>query len=124
MSATNPLPRKRKLSHPNVDVSVEVKKPKLAESNTNTAPSKPPTKEATAKDEEASNGDLKLQKKAMTKKIKQITSTKPGAAGSTPVVKPSNASEEFPNGHLYCHQCNKKRDALRESCLLPIYFQP
>ena len=123
MSATNPLPRKRKLLHPDADASVEVKKPKLTESNTNTAPSKTPTKEATAKDEEVSNGDLRLQKKAMTKKIKQITSTKTGAAGSTPIVQPSNSSEEFPNGHLYCHQCNKKRDALRES-YLPIYFQP
>lgn len=24
---------------------------------------------------------------------------------------PNNASEEFPNGFVYCHQCNKKRDA-------------
>ena len=23
----------------------------------------------------------------------------------------NNASEEFPNGFVYCHQCNKKRDA-------------
>jgi hypothetical protein len=123
MSATNPPPHKRKLSQPDVTTSVEVKKQKLTESNTNTVPLKTAAKEKdTAKDEEVSKDDLKPPKKTTAKKVKATTTTKPGAAGATSTAKPSNASEEFPNGHLYCHQCNKKRDASRKS-YLPIYFQ-
>lgn len=122
MSATNPPPHKRKLSQTDVNASVEAKKQKLTESNTNTIPSKTPTKEKDAvRDKEAPKDDLKPPKKTTTRKLKPITSAKPGAAGTTSAVKPSNTSEEFPNGHLYCHQCNKKRDAARESYLLPIY---
>lgn len=127
MSATNPPPHKRKLSQPNVDISVEVKKQKLTESDTNTIPSKTPAKEKdTVKDnlKELSKDDLKSPKRTATGKVKPTTSAKPGAAGTLSTVKPTNVSEEFPNGHLYCHQCNKKRDASRESCPLPIYFQP
>ena len=124
MSATDPPPHKRKLSQPDVNASTEVKKQKLTESNTNTIPSKPTGEKDTGKDREVSKDDLKPPKRAGTKKAKPTISTKPGATGAISTVKPSNASEEFPNGHLYCHQCNKKRDASRESCPLPIYFQP
>lgn len=124
MPTTSPPPRKRKLSQPDVNASVEVKKQKLTESNTNTIPSKPAAKGTdTMKDKEVSKDDLKPQKKTTTKRAKSTTSAKPGAAGVASSVKPSNASEEFPNGHLYCHQCNKKRDATREFHPLPIYFQ-
>ena len=122
MSATSPPPHKRKLSQPDVNVSVEAKKQKLAESNTNTIPPKTTTKEkGTVKDKEVPNDDPGPPKKITTKKVKPTTSVKPGAIGATSTVKPPTASEEFPNGHLYCHQCNKKRDATRESYLLPIY---
>jgi hypothetical protein len=125
MSATNPPPHKRKLSQPDVNASGEAKKQKLAESNTNTIPSKTAAKEKDAEqDKEVSKDDLKPPKKTMTKKVKPTTSVKPGTAGVTSTAKPSNGSEEFPNGHLYCHQCNKKRDASRESSPLPIHFQP
>jgi len=124
MPATTPPPHKRKLSQPDVNASVEVKKQKLAETDTNTIPPKLIPKERdTAKGKEVSKEGLKPPKKTTTKKVKP-TSPKPGAAGATSVANPSNASEEFPNGHLYCHQCNKKRDASRESHPLPIYFQP
>ena len=124
MSTTNPPPHKRKLSQPDVNASIEVKKQKLAESNTNTVPSKTVTGgKDTAKDKEAPRDDPKPPKRTTTKRVKPTTSVKPGATGTASTVKPSNASEEFPNGHLYCHQCNKKRDASRES-FLPIYFQP
>lgn len=37
--------------------------------------------------------------------------------------KPQEASEEFPNGWYYCHQCNKKRDLGRKySSRLIIYI--
>ena len=124
MSATDPPPHKRKLSQPDVNASAELKKLKLTESNTNTIPSKTIGEKDTGKDKEVLKDDPKPSKRTTTKKPKQTTSTKPGAAGATSAVKPSNASEEFPNGHLYCHQCNKKRDASRESSPLPIYFQP
>ena len=125
MSAPDPPPHKRKLSQPDVNASVEVKKQKLAESNTNTIPSKSTAGDKdTGKDKEVPKDDLKPLKRTTTKKAKPTTSTKPGAAGPPSSVKPSNASEEFPNGHLYCHQCNKKRDASRESCPPLIYFQP
>jgi hypothetical protein len=123
MSATNPPPHKRKLSQPDMKVSVELKKRKLTESNTNTIPSKTAAKEKdTAKDEGASENDLKPPKMTTAKKPKPATSAKPGVADATSSVKPSNPSEEFPNGHLYCHQCNKKRDASRESHHLLIYL--
>jgi len=116
MSATNPPPHKRKLSQPDVNAFVEVKKQKLAESNTNAVPSKTATGgKDTAKDKGVPRDDPKPPKRTATKKVKPTASTKPGTAGATSTVKPSNASEEFPNGHLYCHQCNKKRDASRES---------
>jgi len=124
MSTTIPPPRKRKHSQPDVNTAVEVKKQKLAESNTNTIPAKTtPMEKDTAKDKEVSKDDHKPPKKVVAKKVKPSTSVKPGATGTASSVKPSNASEEFPNGHLYCHQCNKKRDATRESHPLPIYFQ-
>ena len=125
MSTTSPPPRKRRLSQPDVNASIEVKRQKLAESNTNTIPPKPAVKGAdAAKDKEVSKDDLKLPKKTTIKRAKPTTSAKPRAVGTASLVKPSNASEEFPNGHLYCHQCNKKRDATRESHPLPIHFQP
>ena len=125
MSATNPPPHKRKISQPDVNASLEVKKQKLTESNTNTIPLKAPTKEkGVVNDRDVSKDDLKPQKKTAARKVKPTTSAKPGPAGTTSAIKPSNASEEFPNGHLYCHQCNKKRDASRESRPLPIYSQP
>ena len=118
MPATIPPPHKRKLSQPDVSTSAEVKKQKLTESNTNTIPAKATAMEKDmAKGKEVSKDDLKPPKKVTAKKVKAPTPAKPGAAGTTS-VKPSNASEEFPNGHLYCHQCNKKRDAPRESHLL------
>lgn len=117
MSTTDVPPLKRKLSQPNLNASVDPKKRKLTESNTNTISSKAATKE---KDTGAPKDDLKPPKKATAKKPKPTTSAKPGAADATSSVKPSNASEEFPNGHLYCHQCNKKRDASRESLPLLI----
>jgi hypothetical protein len=125
MSATNPPPHKRKLSQPDVNPPVEIKKQKLVESNTNTLPSDTATKGKDAvKDRDVSGDDLKPPKKSTTKKIKPTVSTKSGTPGATSTGKPSNASEEFPNGHLYCHQCNKKRDATRESHLPPIYLDP
>lgn len=123
MSTANPPPRKRKLSQPDVNPYVEVKKQKLTESNTNAIPSATKEKD-TAKDKEASKDDLKPLKKTTTKRAKPTTPAKSGVAGAVSSVKPPNASEEFPNGHLYCHQCNKKRDASRESHPLPIYSQP
>ena len=123
MSTTNAPPLKRKLSQPDMNASVELKKRKLTESNTNAIPPKTATKENdTAKGEEASKDDPKTQRKTSAKKPKPATSAKPGAADATSSVKPSNASEEFPNGHLYCHQCNKKRDASRKSHPLLIYL--
>ena len=125
MSATDPPPHKRKLSQPDVNASAELKKQKLTESNTNTIPSKTSTGERdTGKDKEVPKDDLKPPKRTTTKKAKPTTAVKPGASGAASAIKPSNASEEFPNGHLYCHQCNKKRDASRESCPLLIHFQP
>ena len=125
MSAADPPPHKRKLSQPDVNASAELKKQKLTESNTNTITSKTATGEKDAgKDKEVPKDDLKPLKRTATKKAKPTAPAKPGASGTTSAIKPSNASEEFPNGHLYCHQCNKKRDATRESCPLPIYFQP
>ena len=123
MSATNPPPHKRKLSQPDVNVPAEVKKQKLAESNTNTVPSNTTVNEKdTVKDKEVSKDDLKPPRRTTTKKVKPTTSATPGTVGAPSAVKPSNASEEFPNGHLYCHQCNKKRDASRES-YLQTHFQ-
>ena len=124
MSATNPPPHKRKLSQPDVNPPIEIKKQKLAESNTNTLlPSETATKgKDMVKDKEVSGDDLKPPKKSTTKKIKPTVPTKSVTPGAASTGKPSNASEEFPNGHLYCHQCNKKRDASRESHLLPIYL--
>ena len=115
MSSTSPAPHKRKLSQPDVDSYTEPKKQKLTESNTNTLPLKSATKSKDAvENEEGLGGDLKPPKKTTAKKVKPSISTKPGVAGATLTSKPPNASEEFPNGHLYCHQCNKKRDASRE----------
>ena len=34
----------------------------------------------------------------------------------------SNATEEFPNGFFYCHQCSKKRDSSGELRLAPSMF--
>lgn len=116
MPAADPPPHKRKLSQPDVNASVEVKKQKLVESNTNTVPSRAATKDKdTGKDKEAPKDELKPPKRTAIKKPKPTTSAKSGAAGATSTAKPLNASEEFPDGHLYCHQCNKKRDAPRES---------
>lgn len=123
MATTNPPPHKRKLSQPDVNVSTEVKKQKLVESNTSNISPNTATKEKdTVKDEEVSKDDLKPPKRTTIKKVKPTTSATPGVVGAASAVKPSNASEEFPNGHLYCHQCNKKRDASRESYLSPIHF--
>ena len=117
MSATDPPPHKRKLSQPDVNASAEVKKQKLTESDTNTITSKTASGEKdTGKDNGVPKDDLKPPKRATTKKAKPTAPAKPGASGAASAIKPSNASEEFPNGHLYCHQCNKKRDASRESC--------
>ena len=125
MPATDPPPHKRKLSQPDVNASAEVKKQKLTESNTNTISSKTATGEkGGGKDKEIPKDDLKPPKRITTKKVKPTAPAKPGASGAASAIKPSNASEEFPNGHLYCHQCNKKRDASRESFPLPIYLQP
>ncbi|KIJ18760.1 hypothetical protein PAXINDRAFT_179413 [Paxillus involutus ATCC 200175] len=43
-----------------------------------------------------------------TKKLK-VTQTNPDAIPQ--VTKLANATDEYPNGFVYCHQCNKKRDA-------------
>lgn len=124
MSSASPPPQKRRLSQPDVEASVQLKKPKLTESDTNTLPLKTATKgKDTVKDAEVSGGDLKPPKKAIAKRVRATASTKPPAAGDTSTGNPLNASEEFPNGHLYCHQCNKKRDATRESHPLPICSQ-
>ena len=42
----------------------------------------------------------------VTTKKKSAPSKKPKAA---PKEKPLATSEEFPDGYVYCHQCNKKR---------------
>ena len=124
-TVTAPPPHKRKLSQPDVAVSIELKKQKLTDSNTNTIPSKVSTDgKDTVKDKEASGDDLKAAKKTTAKKVKASTSTKSGDAAVISATKPSNPSEEFPNGHLYCHQCNKKRDASREYYLLLISPRP
>ena len=118
MSSTSPPPHKRKLSRPEADTSAELKKQKLTENDTNTLPPKTATEdEDMGNDGEVSSGDLKPPKKTTFKKFKTANTTKLGAAVATSSSKPANASEEFPNGHLYCHQCNKKRDVSRESHL-------
>lgn len=125
MSATKPPPHKRKLSQPDMDTSLEPKKQKLAKSDTNTIPLKTATKgKDTGKNQEVSGDDLNPTKKTTANKAKPSTSTKPGEVRVASATKPSNVSEEFPNGHLYCHQCNKKRDAMRRSHLHPISSQP
>ena len=117
MPSTSPPPHKRKLSQPEVNASTEVKKPKLTESNINTLPLKTATRgEDSLKGNEIPGGDLKPPKKTADKKVTTIAPTKQGPSGAS---NPSNASEEFPNGHLYCHQCNKKRDASRECHFFP-----
>jgi len=56
----------------------------------------------------AANGTIKRRK--------LVTDAKTKSSGGSKVQddKPSNANEEFPNGFFYCHQCAKKRDALRQ----------
>jgi len=56
-----------------------------------------------------------------TKKAKLVTDAdkpkvmKPSkASASVQKTLPSNATEEFPNGFFYCHQCSKKRDSTCE----------
>jgi hypothetical protein len=52
-----------------------------------------------------------------SKKYKPSGDNNPKIARATPnkvlSEKQSNASEEYPNGFFYCHQCNHKRDATR-----------
>ncbi|KAF9227409.1 hypothetical protein BS17DRAFT_800432 [Gyrodon lividus] len=45
----------------------------------------------------------------LTKKPK---ATQPNLDGMSQVNKLANATNEYPNGFVYCHQCNKKRDVI------------
>jgi len=60
-----------------------------------------------------------------SKKPKLVTDTKdmdkPKPKGSALQVRmaTSNATEEFPNGFFYCHQCSKKRDSASKGIYVP-----
>jgi hypothetical protein len=48
--------------------------------------------------------------KSKRPKVSTITNKTQGSTKLTRTVE-STATEEFPNGFFYCHQCNKKRDS-------------
>lgn len=47
-----------------------------------------------------------------TKKLKQVQMHTSKSSEKTDALKPDG---EFPNGFIYCHQCNRKRDVSSES---------
>lgn len=48
-------------------------------------------------------------------RLSMDASTSLKARQAEPQIPLSNATEEFPNGWVYCHQCNKKRDVTGRS---------
>ena len=77
------------------------RKRKLSESDTNTAVAAVPSSS--------------MKKQKLVAYVDMSKTTKPSKDGTmVQNIQPSNASEEFPNGYFYCHQCSRKRDSTSE----------